>query len=106
MPLLSYWHFFLVWFFSHLFIRAHAGRKRFNVLATLNAINHELVTVANDSYINSQSICDLLWQIYFLNVEIPITLVLNNAKYQKCALVMELANTLNIELLYLAIHLI
>ena len=95
-PFLGY-----LWSFSRLFIRAPAGRKRFNVLAALNAINHELVTVTNDSYINSQSICDLLWQIYFLNIEVPITLVLDNARYQKCALVMKLANTLNIELLYL-----
>ncbi len=72
-----------------------------NVLAALNAINHELITVTNDSYINSQCVCDLLWNIYFLNLEVPITLVLDNARYQKCKLVMKLAATLNIELLYL-----
>ena len=31
----------------------------------------------------------------------PITLVLDNARYQKCALVQELARSLGIELLYL-----
>jgi len=31
----------------------------------------------------------------------PVTLVLDNAKYQKCQLVTSLANSLNIELLYL-----
>jgi len=92
-PFLGY-----LWSFTRLFIKAPAGRKRFNVLAALNAINHELITVTNDSYINAQSVCDLLWQIFCQNLEVPITLVLDNARYQKCKLVMELANTLNIEL--------
>jgi transposase len=95
-PFLGY-----LWSFTRLFIKAPAGRKRFNVLAALNAINHELITVTNDSYINSQCVCDLLWNIYFLNLEVPITLVLDNARYQKCKLVVKLAATLNIELLYL-----
>ncbi|NEQ84662.1 MAG: IS630 family transposase, partial [Moorea sp. SIO2I5] len=36
-----------------------------------------------------------------LNLTVPITLVLDNARYQKCALVFERAQSLNIELLYL-----
>jgi len=34
----------------------------------------------------------------------PMTLVLDNARYQKCALVMALAQALNIELLYLTTY--
>jgi len=90
-----------LWSFCRLFIQAPAGRKRFNVLGALDAITHKLVTVTNDSYINSQSFCDLLWKLHHLNPNIPITLVLDNAKYQKCKLVFELAEALNIDLLYL-----
>ncbi len=36
-----------------------------------------------------------------LGLMIPITLVLDNARYQKCHLVIDLAASLNIELLYL-----
>jgi transposase len=90
-----------LWSFTRLFIKAPAGRKRFNVLGALNAITHELVIVTNDSYINAQSVCDLLWKIAELNLEIPITLVLDNARYQKCALVQELAMALNLERLYI-----
>ena len=43
----------------------------------------------------------MLRQIADQHAGIPITLVLDNAKYQKCALVKELAESLNIELLYL-----
>jgi transposase len=36
-----------------------------------------------------------------LHLTIPITLVLDNARYQRCALVQDLAATLQIELLFL-----
>ena len=57
--------------------------------------------VTNDEYINSNSVCDLLLQISELQLGIAITLVMDNARYQKCQLVQELAQKLNIELLYL-----
>jgi transposase len=84
-----------------LFIKAPSGRKRFNVLGALNALTHELITVTNDAYINSLSVCDLLWQISRLNLTMPVTLVLDNASYQKAKLVQALAGQLNIELLFL-----
>jgi len=95
-PFLGY-----LWSFTRIFIKAPAGRKRFNVLGALDAITHKLITVTNDSYINSQSVSELLLKIYELNLGIPITLILDNARYQKCYLVQELAKALNIELLYL-----
>ena len=90
-----------LWSFTRIFIKAPAGRQRFNVLGALNAITHELITVTNDSYINAESVCDLLRKLAELNLGIPITLILDNARYQKCALVLELAASLKIELLYL-----
>jgi transposase len=95
-PFLGY-----LWCFSRLFVKAPAGRSRFNVLGAINAISHELITVTNESYINAQVVCELLWKIYHLQLGIPITLVLDNARYQKCALVIDLAKSLNIELLHL-----
>ena len=90
-----------LWCFSRLFIRAPAGRQRYNVLGALNAITHELVTVTNNSYINAQSVCQLLHQIKALALDIPITLVMDNARYQRCHLVQSLAKELDIELLFL-----
>jgi len=91
----------ILWSFKRLFIKAPSGRKRFNVLGALNAVTHELITVTNDTYINAQSFCDLLWRISHLDIRVPITLVLDNARYQKCKLVWELAEYLDIELLYI-----
>ena len=78
-----------------------SGRKRFNVLAALNAVTHEVITVTNDTYITGTQVCELLYKLAALGLMIPITLVLDNARYQKCRLVIDLAATLNIELLYL-----
>ena len=91
-----------VWSLTRLFIKAPAGRKRFNVLGALNAMPHELITVTNDTYINAQSVCDLLRRIAQLGFEVPITLVTDNARHQKCRIVQELVEILDIELLYTA----
>jgi transposase len=90
-----------LWCFTRVFIPAPAGRQRFNVLAALNAVTHDLVVVTNDSYITATSVCALLHQLAALKLTLPITLVLDNARYQRCALVQDLAATLHIELLYL-----
>jgi transposase len=90
-----------LWCFTRLFVQAPAGRQRFNVLGALDAINHQLVTVTNDSYINAVSFCQLLWKLRDLHPDIPLTLVLDNVRYQKCKLVWNAAALLEIELLYL-----
>lgn len=90
-----------IWCFIRQFIKAPAGRKRYNVLGALDAISHEVVTITNDSYINAISVCELLLKISQKNLTIPVTIVLDNARYQKCQVVKELADKLNIELLYL-----
>lgn len=90
-----------LWSFERLFVKASAGRKRFNVLAALNAITHELIMITNDSYINAESFCALLREIAIKTAGLPVTLVLDNARYQKCHIVIALAAQLNIHLLYL-----
>lgn len=82
-------------------MKASAGRRRFNVLGALNAITHELVMVTNDTYITAESVCELLRRIAMMHLDVPITLVLDNARYQKCKIVSALAAQLDIELLYL-----
>jgi transposase len=90
-----------IWCLTRIFIKSPSGRKRFNVLGALNAINHQVITVTNDTYITSIQVCELLKKIAELGLKIPITLVLDNARYQNCKLVKELAENLGIELLFL-----
>lgn len=90
-----------LWSVTRLFIPAPSGRQRFNVLGALNAITHEMITVTNDTYITAESVCALLEKLAALNLQVPITLFLDNVRYQRCALVMEKAKSLQIELCFL-----
>jgi transposase len=95
-PFLGY-----LWCLVRLLVPGPSGRKRYNVLAALNAVTHDVIRVANHSYINAESVCALLRQIAAAGVPRPITLVLDNARYQRCELVQSLARSLRIELLFL-----
>jgi transposase len=90
-----------LWSFARIFIAAPAGRQRFNVLGALNATTHQLVTIMNDTTINADAVCLLLQKLADLSLGIPITLILDNARYQHCAHVIEAARQLQIELCFL-----
>lgn len=90
-----------LWSVARIFIQAPSGRQRFNVLGALNAISHEVLTVTNQTYITSVQVCELLTQLAALGLGLPITVVLDNARYQRCQLVMAHATSLGIELLFL-----
>ncbi len=90
-----------LWCAARLFVRAASGRKRYNVLGALDAVTHRLIRVTNFDYINAESVCALLRAVAAAGVGLPITLVLDNARYQKCTVVQTLASSLGIELLYL-----
>jgi transposase len=90
-----------IWCFARMFVRAASGRQRYNVLGALNAVTHELITVINTTYINAESVCALLRKLAVVGQQVPITLVLDNARYQRCALVQNWAKELGIELLFL-----
>ena len=90
-----------LWCFVRLLLRGPSGRKQFNVLGPIDAVTHELTTVCNETSINAEAIKELLRKLSDRYVGLPLTLVLDNARYQKCAAVQELADRLRIELLYL-----
>jgi transposase len=90
-----------LWCFARIFVRTSSGRKRFNVLGAYNAITQTLLTVVNDSYINSGSVCEMLRLLRRTHVGEAITIVLDNAAYQRCKLVQALAEELGITLMFL-----
>jgi transposase len=94
-PFLAY-----VWCAVRLFVRGPSGRKRYNVLAALNAVTHEVIRVTNDGYINARSVCGLLAAVAARGLG-SVTLVMDNARYQRCDLVKQEAKRLGIELLFL-----
>ena len=93
----------MVWCFVRLLLPSASGRKRHNVLGAYDPILHEAITVTNDTYINQDVFCEFLEKIAnaYANSGRLITLILDNARYQKCQSVANKAKELNIELLYL-----
>ena len=57
-PFLGY-----LWCLVRLFIPGPCGRKRYNVLAALDAMSHQVIRVSNHAYINAESVWQLLRQI-------------------------------------------
>jgi transposase len=100
-------HFVLLPFLGYLYsltvryVKSASGRKRFNVLGALNAVTKELVTITNHTYINALSVCELLEKLHQQFCDLPLVLIMDNARYQKCKLVLEKAASLNIQIVFL-----
>lgn len=90
-----------VWCWVRLHVRAASGRQRYNILGAFNPLTQELYRVGNCTYVNSSTVCELLHQIAAAGITTPITSLLDNARYQPCKLVQDLAQQLHIELLFL-----
>jgi hypothetical protein len=73
------------------FIKTYSGRKRYNVLDALNFVLKKVTTVTHDTYITAVEICGLLQKAAVEYAGKPIYIVLDNARYQKCNIVQELA---------------
>lgn len=93
-----------LWSLARLWIPAASGRQRFNVLGAYDPIRHELIAIKNTTTVNTETICELLQSINEANQKdagLPVTLVLDNARYQRHEWVQELADEMGIELLFL-----
>lgn len=83
------------------FVKTWSGRRRYNVLGAIDFVSKRVHTVANDSYITATEVCQMLRKLRAEYVGKEIHLVLDNARYQKCRIVLELASTLDIHLEYI-----
>jgi len=90
-----------LWSIARVFVRAASGRQRFNVLGAWNAITRTLVSVTNTTVVNTDTMCELLRKVAAENLVGPVTVVLDNARYQRNKVVQALAAELSITLLYL-----
>jgi transposase len=90
-----------LWSAARIFVRAASGRQRFNVLGAWNAVSRQLIAVSNTTVVNTDTLCELLRKIAAETPTGPITLVLDNARYQRNKVVQGLAVELGIRLLFL-----
>jgi transposase len=70
-------------------------------LGALNAVTLEMITVINQTYINSWSVVELMRKVRVAHPVGRVVLILDNAGYQACYLVRSAANMQGIELLFL-----
>jgi transposase len=71
------------------------------VLGAWNAVTRELIAVTNTTVVNTETMCELLRKIAALGLTGRITMVLDNARYQRNVAVQALAQQLGITLLFL-----
>jgi transposase len=90
-----------LWSIARMYVRAASGRQRFNVLGAWNAVTRELITITNTTVVNTDTMCELLRAVAARGLIGPVTMVLDNARYQRNAVVQGLAAELGIELLFL-----
>ena len=75
--------------------------SQYPIINSKDAILISTISITNDTYITSKEVCELLHKLAALPLGVPITLFLDNARYQKCKLVMATAASLQIELCFL-----
>lgn len=90
-----------LWSVTRVFVRAASGRQRFNVLGAWNAVTRQLIAVTNTTVVNTDTMCELLRKIAAEDLVGPITIVLDNARYQRNQVVQALADELSIHLMFL-----
>jgi len=91
----------MLWCFERLFLKSSSGRNRYNVLGAYSVKDAELIAITNNAYINSDTLVELLTTISRLHADTAITLILDNARYQRCDKVINHALESGIDLQFL-----
>jgi len=68
----------------------------YQYIGAVHAVSKEVTTLINTTYINADTIIDFLHQLKSKYTDLPIFIVMDNARYQDCALVKETAQALGI----------
>jgi transposase len=82
-------------------LKTNSGRNRLNVLGAYSPDDHSLVSLEGTESCDAELVCQLLRKLRALNGGKRLLLVLDNARYQRAAIVQALAKRLRIRLLFL-----
>jgi len=91
----------MIWCFTRVFIKTSPGRQRYNILGAIDSHSQELISIRTTENINSLSVVALLNKIRQKYPECKITLVMDNARYQRCNFVKNHAIEQDIDILFL-----
>lgn len=90
-----------VWCRNPLFLKTGAGRNRFNLLGCIDPFTLELISVHSMMYVDAEQTKAFLEKVREASGDLPVSVVLDNARYQHCRAVMDKAAELDIELVFL-----
>ena len=90
-----------MWLKVRLFIKSSAGRQRLNVIGTIDAITKKVLFQTNITTVNAQAMASFLYYLKSQLPDKPLAIVLDNARYQHCNFIKEVATQLEITLLFL-----
>ena len=91
----------LIWCFERIFLKTSPGRQRYNILGAIDSHNQEFTSIRTTENINALTLIRLLDLVNEKYPSIPISMVMDNARYQHCNAVKTHAAKLDIELLFL-----
>jgi hypothetical protein len=84
----------MIWCFTRVLSKTPPGRKQYRVLGAIDSQNQELISIKTEGNINALSIVALLEKIHQKYPDTEVTLVMDNASYQRCYFVRDHAKAL------------
>jgi hypothetical protein len=90
----------MVWCCHRLLVKAPSGRQRVHVLAALKASTHEILTVQHRTYRTAETVCEVWRLLARSHTGLPVTVSVDNARYQRCALGQTVAEPVGMEVRY------
>lgn len=91
----------MIWSFSRIFVPSGCGRQRYNVLGAVETRDHDFVSIRTTGSVNADTVCELIRKMAAAYPGEEITLVMDNARYQRNKKVFAAAADCGIDLLFL-----
>ena len=94
----------MIWSFTRIFVPSGCGQQRYNVLGAVETRDHDFISIRTAGSVNADTVCERVCKIEETYPGEEITLVMDNARYQRNKKVFAVAEQDGIELLYLPSH--
>jgi len=91
----------MIWSFTRIFVPSGCGRQRYSVLGAVETRDHDFVSIKTKGSVNADTVCELVRKLDQAYPGEEITLVMDNARYQRNKKVFATADQYGIELLFL-----
>ena len=90
-----------VWCREPLWLKTGAGRNRFNLLGCVDPFSLDIIQSHSMVYVDAEQTKAFLEKVRLHSGDIPIAIVLDNARYQHCRAVKDKAAELGIDLIFM-----